>query len=253
MMCQIIEDANTHTHVYLMHKINSPKVQKNMTIVLQFARSIQTRNNHFFFFSCSSLCSNDHWWLLNISNTHTKTWHSRLHSLFFDEWSLVDKPWANRTHMKNKKKNASGVRFEERERDFIRIASSQAVCVCAGARSHPTWCATNDRIILSFVLSMGMLKSRRKIEFFCPFLLILCCHHLDERDGEKRWVDTFEQLIGRVDSLSPLCLEQLSPFFTLSLDFVFGEIFYKFNWKCLFVCNRRRWRWIDFDYLLINS
>jgi hypothetical protein len=39
----------------------------------------------------------------------------------------------------------------------------------------------------------------------------------DKQVDEKRWVDTFEQLIGRQDSLFALCLEQLSLPFSLFL------------------------------------
>jgi hypothetical protein len=58
--------------------------------------------------------------------------------------------------------------------------------------------------------------------FFSSFLFFSLTLWVTKNDDhqvdENRWVDTFEQLIGRQDSLFALCLEQLSlPFSLLSL------------------------------------
>jgi hypothetical protein len=170
-----------------------------------------TRNN-------LSFCSNYYLWLQSIHNTHIgplRIWSRR--SFLYYHYS----PWANTQY--TKKKDASLLRLKEKKRMEKTQKYFISIPLCERARHDAMW--THDRIILS--LSLLMLVYIRKIAFFfylSPLsslffsLSLWVCSNDDsqvDEDDEKRWVDTFEQLIGRQDSLFALCLEQLS--FPLSL------------------------------------
>lgn len=145
----------THTHVYLM---------ENITIVLQFARSIQTRNNRF------SLCSNDYLWLLSISNTSIAFESVRSSASVFIVLGLIEHTWRRTMHLQLDSK---------RERNIL--LRFLFVSLCARAGSHRN-CRSDHPFSLSVCKNAQIQK--RKLNFFLLVLLLFCLYECRETAAE---------------------------------------------------------------------